>query len=267
MELRQRNAGGWKVTGYISHRVAFGRAGDGSERVRYLVIAGVAVAASGILLYLVPHVSIGLPRVLTLVSGLMLCFLAIQGFFVSYYNGPRRITTRRAHEQLTISAPVALSIVVNTGLALSLMTAVHVEFDPDALASMDGFGRRAARLMVLTGIGVLAHELWSQRRPAGLTLDSDRIVGVRFGPRVQLLWEQLRGIDVIEGKRGKHLTLHTDTGPVRVPHRTVGGDLHAVASVIDYYLRHPDERHRLSDGLAAVEHVDAEYRAGRYRRV
>lgn len=247
--------------------VAFGKATDGSERSRFLVIAIGALLASGTLLYLTSRASGGFPRALTLVSGTMLSVVALQGFIASHYNLPRRVVVAGRHAPLTISQPATLSTLVSTGISLSLITAIHIRFDPVAMSAMDAFERRATQAMVLVGVGVLVHEMWSLRVSAGLTLGQELITGVRYGPRVHLRWDQVLSAHVTPGRRGSVIALHTESGTLRIPGRTVGGDVYAVASVIDYYLRHPEERHRLTDGVAAVKHVDAEYRAGRYRRV
>jgi len=71
---------------------------------------------------------------------------------------------------------------------------------------------------------------------------------------------------VAEGTKSRHPVLASADGRgwVAIPQSTVCGDVYAVATVINYYLHHPEERGRLSDGLDAVRHVDAEVRAGRF---
>ena len=73
-------------------------------------------------------------------------------------------------------------------------------------------------------------------------------------------------VSVLEGpKRRLLVVVFTEgRGSAGIPESTVAGDVYAVATVVDRYLRHPGQRWRLREGLDAVRHVDAEVRAGRF---
>lgn len=118
----------------------------------------------------------------------------------------------------------------------------------------------------LVGLVLIAEALWRLRRPAGLTLSERGLTGVRAGPQFFLPWAAIGSVSVAEGKKRRLLVLTAADGPgmVAISGGLVGGDTYAVATVINYYLHHPEERGRLSDGLDAVRHVDAEVSAGRF---
>ncbi len=88
---------------------------------------------------------------------------------------------------------------------------------------------------------------------------------MRAGPRVDLRWEQLSLVLVAKSKRFNFISLVAGDCRLRIHNYALGGNLHAAGTVIDYYLKHPEERHRLLEGAAAVLHVDDEVRAKRFR--
>lgn len=192
-------------------------------------------------------------------------FVIIQ--VIHSWSSPWTVSVGYSSGRLTMVGHHWLTFALEVALAISAIAIGLAQLDPTALEGMTRYERAAVTFLPPFGLALLLYQLWTLRRPAGLTLTPSALYGVRRGPAINLTWNHLISVHALTGKRTSSLILGTVEGPQRIRGSAVGGDLHAVASVIDYYLRHPDERHRLSDGIAAVEHVDAEYRAGRYRWV
>jgi hypothetical protein len=108
-------------------------------------------------------------------------------------------------------------------------------------------------LVALIWLGQL---LWSLTVPPGLSLSESGLRGVRGTKSVNLDWDDLAGARVVFVKDSR-LVLDLTTGGaiILVPHYT-GSDPNVMAAVINYYRVHPEERSRLANPRAALDHVE-----------
>lgn len=182
------------------------------------------------------------------------------------WSRPKTVSVAARAEGMVFAPPWALLLAVTLGGGLALVSLARLWFVPEQWTHLAAFPRGMIVFGPLMGLIVIAEVLWRLRRPAGLTLDERGLRGVRAGPQFDVTWADLASVSVADGKKSRHLILSSADGRnwVAVPHGTVCGDIYAVATVINYYLHHPEERGRLSDGLDAVRHVDAEVSAGRF---
>lgn len=122
-------------------------------------------------------------------------------------------------------------------------------------------GRGPYLLGVIGVIGVIV-QLWGLRRPSGLILTPDGLLGIRGSGDVRLLWEDLATVGVAAtpaSAPAAKLSLIPRGGarPVRAAPRVLGSDPNQVAAIVRYYLERPTERHLLADGgVAAVRRVE-----------
>jgi len=144
------------------------------------------------------------------------------------------------------------------------MSLVHMWGNSQDVAASSFSARGALVVVPLLGLYLFGEALWALRRPAGLSISADGMLGVRGGPRVDLTWLQITDVRVTETPKRRSLVLDAGDRHLFVPDRLLGGDVYAIATVVRYYLVEPDERHRLSDGIAAIHHVDSEVRARRF---
>ena len=121
------------------------------------------------------------------------------------------------------------------------------------VAAEVGFGRRTVYVLGALGFALLAQQLWALRVPRGLELTSEGLRGVRGAGKVVLDWDDLRAAAAISTRTGAKLALRVNSGAVHVlPRRLIGSDPDAVASIINYYLRHPADRGHLATPERAI---------------
>lgn len=182
------------------------------------------------------------------------------------WSRPHTINVVARAEGMVFSPPWAVLLAVNVVPALGLVSLARLWWAPEQWTQLGSYPRFMIVFGPLMGLILIAQALWRLRRPAGLSLDERGLSGVRAGPRFDVMWADVAIASVAEGKKSRHLILTSADGRsgVAIPQSTVSGDVYAVATVINYYVQHPEERARLSDGLDAVRHVDAEVSAGRF---
>ncbi|WP_062212713.1 hypothetical protein [Demequina oxidasica] len=221
--------------------------------VALVVLAAFAIADSGEtpLFLVVALAVVALAAILGSMTGLR-------------WLSPKVVNVERSEGPLVMTPPAALQILVNLMAGLALLSVVVLWVQPDQWADAPFYTRGVILGGPVVGALMTGQTLLSLRRPAGLGLDDYGLRGVRGGPHVALKWSQLEDIRVIEVKKTRTLVLVTVDGPVQVKEGTLSGDVYAVATVVAYYLHHPDERARLSSGVDAVRHVEAEVLAGQF---
>ncbi len=203
-------------------------------------------------------------RFLSLAVAVFCLVLVVMGAITAPWHRPRTVNLSARPGTVTFRGPDA-------ALQMSLVLAAFVSIAVLGAWSLDGaedlgfYGRSAAAVLPLVGVAMLASTVWSWRRAAGLSVSPERVWGVRAGPKVDLLWDELGEVSVREVKNRRLLVLTTRGSEVlRVPEAAVSGDAYAVGTVVRYYLEHPGERWRLAEGLDAVMHVDREVRGERF---
>jgi len=109
----------------------------------------------------------------------------------------------------------------------------------------------------LVGVGVVAHEVWILRVPAGLTLTEHGVSGTRGAGRIRLTWDEVATVGVVD-LRGAHLLLTTTSGErIRIAPYWIGSDPNVVAPIVRYFLHDPARRHLLGgDPRAAIRRVE-----------
>jgi hypothetical protein len=182
------------------------------------------------------------------------------------WSQPNTINVVARAEGMVFSPPWVVLFAVNGVPALALVSLARLWWVPEQWTHLAAYPRGMIVFGPLMGLAMIAETLSRLRRPAGLSLDERGLSGVRAGPRFGVVWADVAIASVAEGKKSRHLILASADGRsgVAIPQSTVSGDVYAVATVINYYVQHPEERGRLSDGLDAVRHVDAEVSAGRF---
>ena len=119
-----------------------------------------------------------------------------------------------------------------------------------------GFGRRSVEVLGLLGIVLVAQQLWALRVPRGLELTPEGVRGVRGVGRIALSWDDLGSASAMSTRTGAKLGLCVTSGEIHIlPRRLIGSDPDAVAAIINYYLRHPADRHHLTDPEVAIRLV------------
>jgi hypothetical protein len=182
------------------------------------------------------------------------------------WTQPKTVNVVAHAEGVVFAPPSAALLAISLVGGLAALSLARLWSVPEQWTHLSLYPRGIVLFGPLMGLYLIAEALWRLRRPAGLTLDERGLSGVRAGPRFDVVWASLANGSAAEGKKSRHLILASADGRdmVAIPQSTVGGDVYAVATVINYYLHHPEERGRLSDGLDAVRHVDAEVSAGRF---
>lgn len=226
-----------------------------------------SVGVGGILLLLA--MSLPSPPLLPLIisiPGAVFWALGLGGAYINaHWLQPHTVSVRDSATGLTLASHERLTFAFSMNAAVALMVPALIYLDPSPLAELGVFSRRGVLILPVIALGWLAHQLWSLRRPAGLTLTTAGLFGVRGGPDIDLAWDELAAVWVAEDKFQRTLHLDTTRRHISVRGAAVGGDLYAVATVIDFYLKHPAQRHLLEDGaIKAVQHVDAQVLAGHH---
>lgn len=182
------------------------------------------------------------------------------------WSQPKTVSVLAGAGGTVFAPPWAALLAITLVGGLVLLSLARLWAVPDQWTHLNHYLRGMIVFGPPAGLLMIAEVLWRLRRPAGLTLDERGLSGVRAGPRFDVVWASLANASVAEGKKSRQLILASVDGRnwVAIPQSTVCGDVYAVATVINYYLHHPEERGRLSDGLDAVLHVDAEVSAGRF---
>ena len=147
---------------------------------------------------------------------------------------------------LDLLYPLAAGIMV-----LPAILALIARLRGEAVADI-GFGRRTVEVL---GI-LLAQQLWALRVPRGLELTSEGVRGVRGAGRIVLSWDDLGAASAMSTRTGAKLGLRVTSGETYIlPRRLIGSDPDAVAAIINYYLRHPADRHHLAQPEFAIRLV------------
>lgn len=207
-----------------------------------------------------------LPRAFSAPAALFCLFLAAAALAGRRSPAPGTVTVAQKPARLTLGGRLNLAPVFNVAAALCMIATVLIYQDPNRLEGTFVPSRWAILLLPVLGVVKLIALLWGLRHPAGLTLTPQGLRGVRGGPGIDLSWDGLKRVRVASDARGPAFDIIGNSGSVTVRAGAVGGDLPAVATVVDYYRQHPDERHRLTEGASAAQHVADEVAAGRFFR-
>lgn len=98
----------------------------------------------------------------------------------------------------------------------------------------------------LVGLGFLAQQLWWLRTPVGLSLTPDGLRGVRGAHPVELGWDDLAGVDVVDSRGARLVLRRTDGGVQPVGALWLGSDPNVVARVVEFFRAHPEQRAALA---------------------
>lgn len=110
-----------------------------------------------------------------------------------------------------------------------------------------GFGRRTVYAPGVLGFGAPRPTGAALRVPRGLELTPEGVRGVRGVGRIVLNWGVLAEASAMSTRSGSKLCLQVKSGEVNiVPRRLFGSDPDAVAAIINYYLRHRENRGHLT---------------------
>lgn len=110
--------------------------------------------------------------------------------------------------------------------------------------------------LALFGVTQLVRQLWATRVPVGLTLDFEGVYGVRGSASLRLPWEELEGASVV-GPHGPKLVVRSLAGErFTIDAHHLGSDPAVVVALIECYLRHPELRPHLADGVEAVREAE-----------
>lgn len=185
------------------------------------------------------------------------------------WSSPQTVSVVVRDGGALFSPPVVPLVLTSLVTGLVMLSIARLWAEPEQWNQLPFYERSAFVVFPLLGAYMTGEALWALRRSAGLSVDERGMRGVRGGPGLDLKWSDVIDVKVAESKKQRSLVLVLATGRdiVRIPERAVGGDLYAVATIVNYYLQNPDERGRLVDGLDAVRHVDSEVRAGRFSRI
>lgn len=144
--------------------------------------------------------------------------------------------------------------------------AIAMMFVPGSLiatAFLTGLDRHAMSSpwsvpLVVASVVLPAYYLWTLRPPRGLTLTPAGVRGVRRVTQVDLTWDDMRGVTVVDGPgRGTLVIPGPDRRQLRVDAMRFGSDAHLVAAIISYFLDHERARELLTDGPRALERFTA----------
>jgi hypothetical protein len=237
----------------------------GHQRNKTLGIPFLAVISLGIFLFARVVESASEATVLATV-GLFGAWLIVMLLLDLRWSQPKTVSVVARAEGVVLTPPWAALLAITLVGGAVLLSLTRLWLVPEQWTHLPLYPRGMIVLGPLMGLVIIAEALWRLRRPAGLTLSERGLSGVRAGPRVDLVWVGLVNVSVVEEKKRRLLVLAfaDGRGTVAIPSSTVGGDVYAASTVINYYLHYPEERGRLSDGLDAVRHVDAEVRSPRF---
>jgi hypothetical protein len=240
----------------------------GHQRSKTVGIPFVAVITLGILLFARGVESAAETRVLVTVAyfgdwTMVMLLLDLR------WSLPKTVCVVARTDRVVFTPPWAVLLTLTLAMGTVLVSLAWLWLTPEKWTYLPLYPRAMIVLGPLMGLVMIAEALWRLRRPAGLTLSKRGLSGVRAGPQLDLDWAALGSASVFEGGKRRMLVLTSadGRGAVAIPSSLVGGDAYAVATVINYYSRYPEERRRLSDGLDAVRHVDDEVGSGRFDHV
>lgn len=153
---------------------------------------------------------------------------------------------------------LALSIVLAAlAIAIGLIAVTWAVSEP---TEQFGSSRRFfSGALVIGGLGLLylGQLLFSLRRPRGLQLTEFGLTGVRGGPAVHVPWSLLAEARAVDSGRGLVLRLQLEAGsPITVLWQHIGSDPNLVATIIEHYRTHPDDRALLEDAVTAVQRAE-----------
>lgn len=105
------------------------------------------------------------------------------------------------------------------------------------------------------GLSLLTREIAGLTVPRGLLLTPAGLTGIRGARRLNLAWDDVLGVGVVDAKRA-YLGIRTAGGLVKVEPYAIGSDPNVVAPIVRHYLNHPEDRHLLGDPAAAIRRVE-----------
>jgi hypothetical protein len=123
------------------------------------------------------------------------------------------------------------------------------------LPSVYRISRWAPFVFAALGLFVLAREAHWLRTPRGLLLTAAGLTGIRGARRIDLGWDDVLGVGVIDARRA-FLAIRTTSGLLKVEPYAIGSDPNVVAPIVRHYLTHPEDRHLLADPVAAIRRVE-----------
>lgn len=249
-------------------RVSMGSAerSVGHQRNKTVGIPFLAVITLGLLLF--ARVAESAAETMVLVTvGVFSAWMMVTLLLDVRTSRPKTLSVVARTDGVVFTPPWAVTMVATVAVGLMLVSLATLWSVPEKWNDLPLYPRAIIVLGPLMGLVMIAEALWRLRRPAGLTLNERGLSGVRAGAHVDLAWEELVDVSVVEGDKRRFLTLvlADGRGEMSIPGSLVGGDAYAVASVIDYYITRAGERARLSDGIEALRRVDAEVGAGSTR--
>jgi hypothetical protein len=236
-----------------------------APRVRLRASAYSATAinvSSGILLVATGLMALALeataPRVFMLAIAAITApaCVCIRGQVESLDDGCVRVDGRR---RATRFVPTRLVSAVNPILAsLAIVPAaaiISVGGIGSTIPSLVDFGRWGPFGLAGLGLALLAREVVALATPRGLLLTAAGLTGIRGARRIDLGWDDVLGVGVIDARRA-FLAIRTTSGLLKVEPYAIGSDPNVVAPIVRHYLTHPEDRHLLADPVAAIRRVE-----------
>ena len=182
------------------------------------------------------------------VMGLLLAILIV----LQNAMHARTVRVDEHSEGLRFSAPIALDILFWIVGTVGLVPGIVV-------IAGAGSQRGSVAFIVLSLIFVawIAQQFWALRTPRGLTLTPTGLIGVRGTARINTTWANVERVELVYVK-GARIVLHLqDSAPVTLDPRYTGSDPNVLAPIVNYFLRHPDDRAALADPRAAIALVES----------
>lgn len=146
------------------------------------------------------------------------------------------------------------------GLALLLPGAARLTADASGMRLVQTSLLVTVAPYVLGALGlvVLVLRLVRLRVPAGLTLTSKGLRGIRGQGELDWRWEDLARVGVVAAPAAKLSLLRVGSArPILAPPLALGSDPNLVAALVQFYLDHPSRRVMLdAGGPDAVRHAE-----------
>jgi hypothetical protein len=123
-----------------------------------------------------------------------------------------------------------------------------------------GWDRReqaVAATIASLAVAELGRLLRGATNPRGLEVSAYGLKGVRYGPDVDIPWENVRSVTALRGGSGVKLYITTAHGKAfAVPAWVLGSDPAPVAGIIDHFLDRRKYRPLLDTAWDAIRHVE-----------
>lgn len=153
-------------------------------------------------------------------------------------------------------------------IAVSLLLPAGAQLFIDLNGLPMPWGPRLTRsgpyILGVIGIATLVVRIVRLRVPAGLTLTSRGLTGIRGCGALDWSWEELAQVSVVAAPAAKLSLLRAGGAPlITAPSLSLGSDPNLVAVLVEFYRQHPEHRDALdAGGVEAVRRAEQVLRPG-----